>query len=160
MTTLTEEEKPLFRSLDKIDMDLGETDRCFDVIRAVSFVSRYRDAYGRAGATATISETYVVIGAIGVAVEHDAVRHAMPLGDGEEVAVEIRLPIGARCVGRSIAELARAPDFPPRCVVVAAGTNGPLEVARGATTLASEARVLLVAPRADLGLTLAFFLRP
>jgi Asp-tRNA(Asn)/Glu-tRNA(Gln) amidotransferase A subunit family amidase len=37
--------KPLFRSLDKVDMDLGETDRCFDVIRAVSFVARYRDAY-------------------------------------------------------------------------------------------------------------------
>lgn len=122
--------------------------------------ARYRDAYARAGANATLSETHVVIGALGVAVEHAAVRHAMPLGDGEEVAVEIQLPAGARCVGRSIAELARAPDFPPRCVVVAAGTDGPLEVARGATTLASEARVLFVAPRADLGPTLAFFLRP
>ena len=37
--------KHLFRRVDKVDMDLGDVDRCFDVIRAVSFVSRYRDAY-------------------------------------------------------------------------------------------------------------------
>jgi len=37
--------KPLFRSLDKVEVDYGEADRCFDVIRAVSFLSRYHDAY-------------------------------------------------------------------------------------------------------------------
>ena len=37
--------KPLFRRMDKVDMDLGDVDRCFDIIRAVSFVSRYRDLY-------------------------------------------------------------------------------------------------------------------
>ena len=33
--------KPFFRSLDKVDVDYGDADRCFDVIRAVSFLSRY-----------------------------------------------------------------------------------------------------------------------
>ena len=37
--------KPLFRSLDKIDVDYGGADRCFDIVRAVSFLSRYQDAY-------------------------------------------------------------------------------------------------------------------
>src|SRR5690242_7516002 len=37
--------KHLFRRLDKVDMDFGEADRCFDVIRAVNFVARYREAY-------------------------------------------------------------------------------------------------------------------
>ena len=37
--------KPLFRRLDKVEIDYGEADRCFDVIRAVSFLSRYQDAY-------------------------------------------------------------------------------------------------------------------
>jgi Asp-tRNA(Asn)/Glu-tRNA(Gln) amidotransferase A subunit family amidase len=37
--------KPFFRSLDKVDVDYGGADRCFDVIRAVSFLSRYQDAY-------------------------------------------------------------------------------------------------------------------
>ena len=37
--------KPFFRSLDKVDVDYGGADRCFDVIRAVSFLSRYHDVY-------------------------------------------------------------------------------------------------------------------
>jgi amidase len=37
--------KHLFRRFDKVDVDYGGADRCFDVIRAVSFLSRYHDAY-------------------------------------------------------------------------------------------------------------------
>lgn len=37
--------KPLFRSLDKVEIDYGEADRCFDVIRAISFVSGHQAAY-------------------------------------------------------------------------------------------------------------------
>ncbi|MBV8411204.1 MAG: amidase, partial [Alphaproteobacteria bacterium] len=37
--------KHLFRGLDEVDMDFGEADRCFDVVRAVNFVARYREAY-------------------------------------------------------------------------------------------------------------------
>jgi Asp-tRNA(Asn)/Glu-tRNA(Gln) amidotransferase A subunit family amidase len=37
--------KHLFRSLDKVEVDYGGADRCFDVVRAVSFLSRYHDAY-------------------------------------------------------------------------------------------------------------------
>ncbi|MDX6751724.1 amidase family protein [Geminicoccaceae bacterium 1502E] len=37
----------LFRSCEEITPDLGEVDRCFDVIRAVNFVARYRDDYER-----------------------------------------------------------------------------------------------------------------
>ena len=37
--------KHLFRRVDQVKMDFGEADRCFDVIRAVNFVARYREAY-------------------------------------------------------------------------------------------------------------------
>lgn len=37
--------KHLFRRVDRVKMDFGEADRCFDVIRAVNFVARYREAY-------------------------------------------------------------------------------------------------------------------
>ena len=37
----------LFRSCDAISPDFGEAERCFDVIRAISFVARYRDDYER-----------------------------------------------------------------------------------------------------------------
>jgi amidase len=35
----------LFRSCDEVNFDFGEADRCFDVVRAQSYVERYRDAY-------------------------------------------------------------------------------------------------------------------
>ncbi len=37
--------KPFFARLDKVDVDYGGADRCFDVIRAVAFLSRYQDLY-------------------------------------------------------------------------------------------------------------------
>lgn len=36
-----------FRSCAPIDLDFGEAERCFDVIRAINFVARYRDDYER-----------------------------------------------------------------------------------------------------------------
>ena len=35
----------LFRTCEEVAFDFGEADRCFDVIRALNFVARYRDAY-------------------------------------------------------------------------------------------------------------------
>lgn len=35
----------LFRSCDEVAFDFGESDRCFDVIRAANYAARYRDAY-------------------------------------------------------------------------------------------------------------------
>ena len=37
----------LFRAADEITFDLGEADRCFDVVRAQNFVAKYRDSYAR-----------------------------------------------------------------------------------------------------------------
>lgn len=37
----------LFRSCDEVKPDFGRADDCFDVIRAISFVSRYHDDYAR-----------------------------------------------------------------------------------------------------------------
>jgi len=37
--------KHLFRSVDQVEIDYGGADRCFDVVRAVSFLSRYHDLY-------------------------------------------------------------------------------------------------------------------
>jgi len=37
--------KHLFRACDEVTFDFGDAHRCFDVIRAVSYVGRYQDAY-------------------------------------------------------------------------------------------------------------------
>src|SRR5215470_7038761 len=35
----------LFSTSDEVKFDFGDADRCFDVVRAQSYVDRYRDAY-------------------------------------------------------------------------------------------------------------------
>ena len=37
----------LFRAADEISFDLGDADRCFDVVRAQNYLARYRDSYER-----------------------------------------------------------------------------------------------------------------
>jgi amidase len=37
----------LFSTCDEVKFDFGEADRCFDVVRAQSYVDRYRDAYAK-----------------------------------------------------------------------------------------------------------------
>jgi Asp-tRNA(Asn)/Glu-tRNA(Gln) amidotransferase A subunit family amidase len=37
----------LFRACDEVKFDLGEADRCFDVVRALAFVARYQEAYSK-----------------------------------------------------------------------------------------------------------------
>jgi amidase len=37
----------LFHTCEEVKFDLGEADRCFDVIRAINFVARYKDTYDK-----------------------------------------------------------------------------------------------------------------
>ena len=37
----------LFHTVDEVALDFGEADRCFDVVRALSFIARYQDSYER-----------------------------------------------------------------------------------------------------------------
>src|SRR5258707_11059694 len=39
--------KHLFRSCDEVKFDFAQADRCFDVIRAATYVAKYRDAYDK-----------------------------------------------------------------------------------------------------------------
>jgi amidase len=39
--------RQLFRSCDEVTFDFGEADRCFDVVRAMNFVTRYQAAYDK-----------------------------------------------------------------------------------------------------------------
>ena len=37
----------LFKSCEQVEFDFGEADRCFDVIRAMNFIDRFRDIYDK-----------------------------------------------------------------------------------------------------------------
>jgi trk system potassium uptake protein TrkA len=119
----------------------------------------YRQVYLSAGVDRLLSETDVLIGALGTAIEHEAVRHAMLLGNGDSVAFEIAIPEASPVAGRLVSDLATDPAFPRSCVFAGLyGADGTVEGPRGSSVVAGGATVLLVARRAELKRTIDFFM--
>lgn len=105
----------------------------------------YRPVYAAAGIDRMLSETDLIIGSIATAVEHDAIRHAMLLGNGSSVAFELTIPATSAAVGKTVGQLASAPDFPPSCVFAAIyQADGSVQSPRGSSAIQSGTTVLLV----------------
>jgi trk system potassium uptake protein TrkA len=109
----------------------------------------YRPVYAAAGIDRVLSETDLITGSVATAIEHDAIRHAMLLGDGSAIAFELTVPAGSSAAGKTIRELAGLPGFPSSCVFAALyHADGSVEAPRGATLVQAGTTVLLVS-RAD-----------
>jgi trk system potassium uptake protein TrkA len=105
----------------------------------------YRPVYAAAGIDRVLSETDLIAGSVGSAIEHDAIRHAMLLGNGSAIAFEITVPRGSGVAGKAIAEVAALPGFPPSCVFAALyRADGSIEAARGASIIEVGTTVLMV----------------
>jgi len=115
----------------------------------------YRPVYLAAGVHRILSETEIFIGSLAAAIEHEAVLHAMLLGNGESVAFEILIPETSRVVGRSIGEIAAMPEFPKSCVFVGIyAPDGSVQGPRGASVIVGGMTVLIVALRNEVQKTL------
>lgn len=111
----------------------------------------YRSVYATAGIDRVLSETDLITGAITTAVEHDAIRHAMLIGDGAAIAFELTIPAGSASAGRTVMELAARPDFPKSGVFAALyREGGGVEAPRGSSVVDAGTTVLLVAQREDV----------
>lgn len=111
----------------------------------------YRSVYANAGIDRVLSETDLITGAITTAVEHDAIRHAMLIGDGAAIAFELTIPAGSVGAGRTVMELAARPDFPKSGVFAALyRERGGVEAPRGSSVVEAGTTVLLVAQRDDV----------
>lgn len=119
----------------------------------------YRPVYENAGIHQILSETEVLVGALGTAVEYEVVKHSMVLGSGEAIAVEIAVPEGAWVVGRAVSDIAGDAAFPRSCVIAGMTLGGVVQAPRGASVLEAGMQLLVVAARDDLAAALAFFLR-
>jgi len=109
----------------------------------------YRPVYHAAGIDRVLSETDLITGSLATAIEHDAIRHAMLLGNGSAVAFELTVPDGSAAAGRTVMELAAHPDFPKSCVFAALyQADGSVEAPRGSAVIQAGTTVLLVS-RAD-----------
>lgn len=119
----------------------------------------YRPVYLAAGVTRILSETEIFIGSLAAAIEHEAVLHAMLLGNGESVAFEIMIPDTSRVVGCSVMEIAAMPEFPKSCVFAGLyAPDGSVQSPRGASVITGGMTVLIVALRNELRQTLALLI--
>jgi trk system potassium uptake protein TrkA len=99
------------------------------------------------------------IGALAAAIEHEAVRHAMLLGNGESVAFEVLIPEGSQVVGKTISEIAALPEYPASCVFAGLyEADGSVQGPRGASVISGGMTVLLVARRDEVKRTLALLI--
>lgn len=111
----------------------------------------YRPVYARAGIDRVLSETDLITGAVTTAIEHDAIRHAMLIGDGAAIAFELTIPAGSVGAGRTVMELAARPDFPASGVFAALyREGGGVEPPRGSSVVDPGTTVLLVTHREDV----------
>lgn len=109
----------------------------------------YRPVYNAAGIDRVLSETDLITGSVATAIEHDAIRHAMMLGNGSAIAFELTVPAGSAAAGKTVMELAALPTFPKSCVFAALyQADGSVEAPRGSAVIQAATTVLLVS-RAD-----------
>ncbi|MEO5821307.1 MAG: TrkA family potassium uptake protein [Vicinamibacteraceae bacterium] len=121
----------------------------------------YRPVYAAAGIDRVLSETDMITGSVSTAIEHDAIRHAMLLGDGGAIAFELTIPQGAAAAGKTVMELAALPGFPPSCVFAALyKAAGGVESPRGATVVQAGTTVLLVSRRDEVAQAVATLTGP
>jgi trk system potassium uptake protein TrkA len=111
----------------------------------------YRLVYANAGIDRVLSETDLITGAVVTAVEHDAIRNAMLIGDGAAIAFELTIPAGSVGAGRTVMELATRKDFPRSGVFAALyREGGTVEAPRGSSVVDAGTTVLLVAQRDEV----------
>ena len=109
----------------------------------------YRPVYATAGIHHVLSETDLITGSIATAIEHEAIRHAMLLGDGSAMAFELTVPQGSIAAGKTIMEVAALPGFPSTSVFAAIyQTDGSVEAPRGSSVV-HEGTTVLIVSRAD-----------
>jgi trk system potassium uptake protein TrkA len=112
----------------------------------------YRSIYAAAGIDRVLSETDLITGSVATAIEHEAIRHAMLIGNGNAMAYEITVPEGSPVAGLTVMESVKLPGFPASCVFAALyRADGSVEAARGLAVVHPGTTVLLVSHNDDVG---------
>jgi len=112
----------------------------------------YRSIYAGAGIDRVLSETDLITGSVATAIEYEAIRHAMLLGNGNAMAFEITVPAGSPVDGLTVMESVKLAGFPASCVFAALyRADGGVEAARGSAVVHAGTTVLLVSRTDDVG---------
>lgn len=121
----------------------------------------YRALYQQVGVDHVFGEVETLVDSLELALEHPHIGHSLVLGTGGTVAFELELGETAPVVGKLVRDLATDPAFPKSAVVATIAAPGAEpEPARGDSSVPANARVLVIARRAEIASALTFFLGP
>jgi trk system potassium uptake protein TrkA len=111
----------------------------------------YRQVYAAAGIDRVLSETDLITGSVATVIEHEAIRHAMLLGNGNAIAFELTVPVGSAAAGLTVMDVVKLRGFPSSCVFAALyQADGGVEAARGSAVVQAGTTVLLVSRSDDV----------
>ena len=113
----------------------------------------YRPIYAAAGIDRVLSETDLITGSVATAIEHEAIRHAMLLGNGNAIAFEVTVGEAAPAAGLTVKDArAACPGFRPRaCSPRSTRPTAASRRARGLAIVQAGTTVLLVSRIDDVG---------
>ncbi|MDG2990322.1 TrkA family potassium uptake protein [Candidatus Synechococcus calcipolaris G9] len=106
----------------------------------------FDEPYRLAGATHIISTTELAISRVVSAIEYPQVDAMMHFEQGKVEVLKLRIPEKCSIVGRSLAELAQDPQFPPGTLIIGyqAHTHEDLIIPNGNTVLENGSTILAV----------------
>lgn len=121
----------------------------------------YENAYKLAGVTSILRVTNLMVNQMLMEIEKPQVRRIMRIGGGKAVIYSVTIPEGAAVAGETVESIARSPDFPSRCVVIAVyrGESGELLIPRGAQTVFERDELFLISPGEDIPAVSEFLTR-
>ena len=121
----------------------------------------YENAYKLAGVTSILRVTNLMVNQMLMEIEKPQVRRIMRIGGGKAVIYSVIIPEGAAVAGETVESIARSPDFPSRCVVIAVyrGEAGELLIPRGAQTVFERDELFLISPGEDIPAVSEFLTR-
>ncbi len=113
---------------------------------------RYSSAYEQGGVTATVHIVDVFVNQLLLGIEDPHLRQVATFGGGKASIVVDTIPEGAVISGKTVSELAAAPDFPAECVITGIYRVDTQEflIPRGPARIQSGDRVFLVAEHSNL----------
>ena len=112
----------------------------------------YESAYKLAGVTSILRVTNLMVHQMMMEIEKPQVRRIMRIGGGKAVVYSVTIPEGAKVAGETVESIARSPNFPSRCVVIAVfrTDSDELLIPRGQQALYERDEVFLISPAEDI----------
>ncbi|MFO8183370.1 MAG: TrkA family potassium uptake protein [Candidatus Aegiribacteria sp.] len=114
----------------------------------------YENAYSLSGVTVIVRVADLLLDQLLMEVEQPPVKRIMSLGGGDAYVYAVRIPEGARCIGKSVKEVAGAKNFPKESLLMGIyrEDDEEFQIPRGNYVLSEDDTVFVIAHAGDIQL--------